>query len=382
MLSLKGDACADSPLPVFLHVAAGSLLKVNERIGGLREIEVSADAVFNPSVAKVFLEVCGLHDASGIGLRGRGFHVAHEVVQHSNACIDVALLFLEVEARAHAQTTDQAVVVVLFNLDAVVSNEVIAHDATVGDADGRFNKSQFVESVMPTRFDSKAQRIVVKFALHRAGSEFVLKAGILADHVDEETTVGEPGAIERYAVHVGIAFAHVERRRAVRVGEGTAQLEAGADIIVGTNLDGRVLGSHGLGTVFLLGTINACPSTNRAFRVTQLAHALLQRVVFMTPLDSGKRGDGAVAVELLVNFLLDLFDHLALRVRNLGNGTVDVAFRNHLFLDDGCTVFNVDHIVKRLHGFFGVVDVVSRDPLIGNGEGSGIVRIGCFDVHG
>lgn len=217
MLSLKGDACADSPFPVFLHVAAGSLLKVNERIGGLREIEVSADAVFNPSVAKLFLEVCGLHDACGIRLRGRGFHVAHEVVQHRHACIDVALLLREVEARAHAQTTDQAVVVVLFNLDAVVSNEVIAHDATVGDANGRFNKSQFVESIMPTRFDGKAHRIVVKFALHRAGSEFVLKAGILADYVDEETTVGEPGAIERYAVHVGIAFAHVERRSTVNL---------------------------------------------------------------------------------------------------------------------------------------------------------------------
>lgn len=187
--------------------------------------------------------------------------------------------FREVEARAHAQTTDQAVIVVLFNLDAVVSNEIIAHNATVGDADGRFNKPQLVESVMPTRFDGKAQRIVVKFALHRAGGEFVLKAGILADHIDIEAAVGEPGAIERNAVHVGIAITHVEGRGSIRIGEGTAQLDARADVIISAHLDSRVLGGHGLSAILLLGTVDACPSADGTFRIAKISHTLQKRIV-------------------------------------------------------------------------------------------------------
>ena len=178
---------------------------------------------------------------------------------------------------------------------------------------------------MPAVFGGHAERIVVEISLHGAGREFIRQARILRDQVDELTIVGKPRTIDGNTVHVAVALAHVESRRTIGVGESTANLPTGTDVIVSTYLNSGVLGIDGLRTVFLFRAVNTSPGTDRTIGIAKFAHALQKRVVFMTPLDSRQGSDGAVTVELLVYFLVD-FALVTVLVDGLRDGPVDVAF--------------------------------------------------------
>ena len=58
---LEDFACTDGPAPILLNFAAGSTFNVYVNVGSVAEPEVAADAVFNPSSAKIIFDLSLIH---------------------------------------------------------------------------------------------------------------------------------------------------------------------------------------------------------------------------------------------------------------------------------------------------------------------------------
>ena len=150
---------ADVPAPHLAHFTARRPFEVNVGVGGRRQAEVRADAEFTPGAADVVGHADALCTQAGNRLA-----LSLEVMQHGGAGVDEALVLREIEASANAHAADQAVEVVLLDPHALGVEEVVAHDATPGHFNLRFDKGAARQLEVTAVFGGEAERIVFESA--------------------------------------------------------------------------------------------------------------------------------------------------------------------------------------------------------------------------
>lgn len=200
-------AHADVPAPVLLDFTSRRLFEVDVRVGVLRKIVVGAQSEFAPRAAEVVPDVAADASVGDQGGHGRG--LALKVVQHGCAQVHEALVFGEVEARAHADATDERVEVVLLNLHAVAGREARADHLTVREFGLRLDEGGFAELQVPADFGRHAVGVVVVIARHAVQGKVRTHAAVLCDQVHELSVLGYPGAVNAKAVGLAVSVAFV-----------------------------------------------------------------------------------------------------------------------------------------------------------------------------
>ena len=191
---------ADGGAPVFVKPAAARTFDVRPEAGGGRQVEVGAEAVFNPSVLAVDLD-----DARAAGSRALDPAVTQELVHDGRAEVDVTLVVRALDAGRKAETPRQAVKT--FDLvTCFAKGEVITVDVGVDNFSLRFDIEHAGEIHAPSAFSGDADRQAVHLSLHGAVDRHVIVKLGHADHrVEEHAVVGHPRRItsKTVALHVG-----------------------------------------------------------------------------------------------------------------------------------------------------------------------------------
>ena len=139
--------------PVLVQDAARGALDVGPEVRGGRQVEVDAEAVFDPGVLAVRLK-----DRT---VAARHLQVAQELMDGRNARMDAAHFVRALHAEGHACTAEQAVRIVKLIVRAVAELKAIGIDKRVRGLDLRLDVEEARDVEAPTDLAREAQRHVV-----------------------------------------------------------------------------------------------------------------------------------------------------------------------------------------------------------------------------
>lgn len=311
--SLPGVAGAHVEGVMILHFAARRAFELAVEGGLLGRTELEADAVGEPSTAEVGVEVL-----VKVTFGGFSVGVTEEVVVHRSLRVESTRIAFKLPAGAGAESGDQHLEVVLFDLDAGLGREIVASDVAVGEFNLRFHEGAFEELEVVTEFCREAEGVVVVAALHVARRHVRREATDARDRIDVSTRFKESRTVDREGVAVRIRFAVRDVGVTVGVAEGAAHNPV-AEATVETDLHRRLVDFHvdGVG-VGAFTAVDAGPGTHRGGFIANVAETLREVIDFIAPGHEGRSVDAFEGIEFRI--LGDARGkHLAFGVHRLGD---------------------------------------------------------------